>query len=215
MSLELDHLVVAASSLERGAAWCRETLGVEPGQGGRHPTMGTHNRLLRIDGIGFDRVYLEILAVDPEAKAPGRARWFGMDSVNVDAGPRLIHWVARTPRIEQPLEALRAGGIDAGAVITASRETPEGLLQWRISVREDGALMMSGVVPTLIEWGARHPTTSMPLAPVSLRSMSLTGLPKTVSQALGFPPPWLGEADHAPSLEVTLQTPRGTVKLRS
>lgn len=214
MSLELDHLVVAASTLDQGVAWCRETLGVEPGPGGRHPTMGTHNRLLRIDGAGFDRAYLEILAIDPDARAPGRARWFGMDLVQPDAPPCLIHWVARTPRIERPLEALRAVGIDAGSVIAASRETPEGLLQWRIAVREDGELMIAGVVPTLIEWGARHPTASMPATGVALQSLTLGGLPTAVSQALDLPSSWLGAADHVPRLEVSLQTPRGTVVLR-
>jgi hypothetical protein len=44
----VDHLVIAAASLEEGVAWCEATLGVTPGPGGEHPLMGTHNRLLRI-----------------------------------------------------------------------------------------------------------------------------------------------------------------------
>ena len=50
MTIELDHLVIVADSLEQGAAWCASTLGVEPGPGGRHALMGTHNRLLRLGG---------------------------------------------------------------------------------------------------------------------------------------------------------------------
>ena len=50
MNVELDHLVIVADSLEQGAAWCASTLGVEPGPGGRHALMGTHNRLLRLGG---------------------------------------------------------------------------------------------------------------------------------------------------------------------
>ena len=44
-----DHLVVAARTLEEGAAWVEARLGVAPVPGGKHPTMGTHNRLLRIE----------------------------------------------------------------------------------------------------------------------------------------------------------------------
>jgi hypothetical protein len=47
-SSTVDHLVVAADSLEQGVKWCEETLGVTPGPGGQHPLMGTHNRLLRV-----------------------------------------------------------------------------------------------------------------------------------------------------------------------
>ena len=45
---QLDHLVVAARSLDEGAAWCEATLGIVPGPGGKHPLMGTHNRLFPI-----------------------------------------------------------------------------------------------------------------------------------------------------------------------
>ena len=48
MRSRIDHLVVAASSLDQGVAWCEATLGVTPGPGGEHPLMGTHNRLLRV-----------------------------------------------------------------------------------------------------------------------------------------------------------------------
>jgi hypothetical protein len=48
LSVQLDHLVIAAATLEEGVAWCEATLGVTPGPGGKHPLMGTHNRLLSI-----------------------------------------------------------------------------------------------------------------------------------------------------------------------
>ena len=46
---ELDHLVVAARTLEEGAAWVEAKLGVPMAGGGKHDLMGTHNRLLRLD----------------------------------------------------------------------------------------------------------------------------------------------------------------------
>ena len=45
--IEPDHVVVAARSLDEGADWCERILGVRPVEGGKHATMGTHNRLDR------------------------------------------------------------------------------------------------------------------------------------------------------------------------
>lgn len=62
-TLHLDHLVVAARTLDEGAQYVTEALGVEPAPGGRHPGMRTHNRLLSLWG----GQYLEIIACEPEA----------------------------------------------------------------------------------------------------------------------------------------------------
>jgi hypothetical protein len=47
----------------------------------------------------FPRAYLEIIAIDPDGVAPPHPRWFGLDEPALqralEAGPRLIHWVAR------------------------------------------------------------------------------------------------------------------------
>ena len=45
---ELDHLVVAAATLEQGCDWLESGLGVRPQPGGKHVAMGTHNALLRL-----------------------------------------------------------------------------------------------------------------------------------------------------------------------
>src|SRR6478735_419898 len=70
----IDHLVVAARTLDQGVQWCEATLGVTPGAGGEHPLMGTHNRLLRIATVQYPRAYLEIIAIDPAAQTPSRRR---------------------------------------------------------------------------------------------------------------------------------------------
>ena len=176
MSARVDHLVVGAASLEQGAAWCEATLGVVPGPGGEHPLMGTHNRLLRIATVDYPRAYFEIIAVQP-GRSPQRAqRWFDLDDETVRdtlarSGPRLLHFVASVPDLQQSLAALRALGMDRGEAVAASRMTPRGLLEWQISIRDDGQRLFAGTLPTLIQWGATHPAGGLPPSGVSLQAV--------------------------------------------
>ncbi len=215
----LDHLVVAAHSLEQGAAWSETTLGVVPEPGGRHEHMGTHNRLLAIGSERFPQAYLEIIAIDPQAPPPGRVRWFGLDDAGLQArllrdGPRLVHWVARTDRLDETAADLRAIGADPGRVIEASRETAGGTLRWRIAVPDDGTLRARGALPTWIEWQGPHPTTTMPHRGLLLQSLQVAGIARaarTWLAATGVEPVDTG----AHALTATLVTPRGTVVLAS
>lgn len=215
MSAVLDHLVVAAATLAEGVQWCEAVLGVTPGPGGRHPLMGTHNRLFDISSEAFPQAFFEIIAIDPAAPPPGRARWFGLDTVDLRGGPRLLHWVARSSAIDANGLALRAAGFDIGQVIAASRDTPQGRLAWRISVRDDGRLLAGGALPTLIDWGRTpHPAPSMAAQGVSLQELTLRGLTPAAIQALdgrGV----VYAADAGPALSATLDTPRGRVTLTS
>ena len=153
---QLDHLVIMAATLEEGVQWCESTLGVTPAAGGRHAFMGTHNRLLRTSSDAFAASYLEIIAIDPEGAppvAPFDKRWFDMDTASLRAsvtqhGPQLIHWVASVPDVAERCTALAALGIERGPVLTASRPTPNGLLQWQITVRDDGLRLMDGIAPS-------------------------------------------------------------------
>ena len=170
MTPRIDHLVVAARTLDEGVAWCEATLGVVPGRGGEHALFGTHNRLLRLSCAQAPRAYLEIIAVNPQATPTRPAplkRWFDLDDPALRArlaqhGPQLVHWVASVPDIAAATRQLTALGIQRGPAIAASRPTPSGLLQWRISVRDDGQRLFGGALPTLIQWGDTHPADAMP-----------------------------------------------------
>src|ERR1700754_2045952 len=75
--LKLDHLVIAARTLEEGAQFVAAKFGVETVAGGAHPLMRTHNRLLNLWG----GAYLEVIAIDPSAggvESP-RPRLFALD----------------------------------------------------------------------------------------------------------------------------------------
>jgi hypothetical protein len=218
VSWSVDHLVIGARTLADGVAWCEATLGVTPGPGGRHPLMGTHNRLLSLASEPFACAYLEIIAIDPEAAPPGRTRWFDLDDAALRAslagGPRLIHWVARSERLDADLAWLEAQGIDRGEAIAAERSTPQGTLRWRISVRPDGQRLFDGALPTLIRWGDAHPSDTLPDAGVRLRALQVDGLPSALRSQCAAPIR-LGPVDAAPRLLATLDTPRGSVALDS
>ena len=219
MGCEIDHLVIAAHDLEQGVRWCEQTLGITPGPGGKHPLMGTHNRLLKLDaGPTHPRAYFEIIAIDPDAPPPGRARWFGLDDLALQAQlrdqPRLVHWVAGTRTLDALRAALLAQGADPGEPVDASRATPAGLLQWRITVRADGMPQCGGALPTLIEWPGLHPASTMPASGLALERLVVRGLPPAVAALLQ--PGGVDLSQQAgPAIEAVLRTPRGTVHLQS
>ncbi len=198
----LDHLVIAAPTLEAGTAWLEDRLGVQMQAGGQHAFMGTHNRLLRLGSV-----YLEVIAVDPDAPAPNRPRWFGLDTLQLES-PRLIHWVART----DDLTSIAARSLeDLGVVTDAAR----GDLRWRITIPNDGHLPLGGVMPTLIEWQGAHPVSRLPESPCEL--ISLTGLhpqPQRVRSALESIGARLEVTEGAiPALTAVISSPNGLVVL--
>ncbi|HZX42530.1 MAG TPA: VOC family protein, partial [Myxococcaceae bacterium] len=163
MRASLDHLAIAASSLDASAL--ERVLGVPLAGGGKHARMGTHNRLLR---LGTD-AYLELIAVDPGGTPPGRPRWFALDEAAMRAqlaeGPRLVHWVARVETTEIPQLPFDVGPWEP---------FQRGDLSWQLTVRADGALPGDGVVPSLICWGGpAHPSARLPAAGVTLEGLEL------------------------------------------
>jgi hypothetical protein len=142
---ELDHLVIAAKSLDEGARYVRDRLGVEIPAGGRHPLMGTHNRLMRLGASAF----LEVIAIDPDAERPDRPRWYALDDPliqkQLSEGPKLVAWVMRSNNIDH--DAIVAG-YSSEDVIPVSR----GTLSWRLTVPPEGSLPRGGAFPHLIQW---------------------------------------------------------------
>jgi hypothetical protein len=200
----LDHLVVAAATLEEGEDYVESRLGARPLRGGKHVAMATHNSLLKLG----EKTYLEVIAIDPDGVAPGRPRWFGLDTAvlhdAVQGAPRLIHWVARTDDI---FAARRACPVDCGEVHAMAR----GTFEWRITIPADGHLPGCGVLPTLIQWAdGRHPTDAM--SDAGIRLVALAGAhpePDAIRSTLAA----LSLAD---TLKVTFaMTPRVAAMLRT
>lgn len=218
---QVDHLVVAAQSLDQGVQWCEATLGVTPRPGGEHPLMGTHNRVLRLSTAGYPRAYLEIIAINPQAPPPGRSRWFDLDNPElqqaVHGQPRLVHFVARTGDAASALKALHSLGIERGPLVNAERQTAEGLLRWQISVRADGQRLFYGALPTLIQWEDIHPADTMPDSGLTLQSLHASHPRQedlqAAHRAIGLSGVTVEQGP--PNLVATLTTPKGIVTLES
>jgi hypothetical protein len=221
LNAQVDHLVVIAKSLDQGVRWCEDTLGISPGPGGQHPLMGTHNRLFKIASAQYPQAYFEIIAIDPLAPQPNRRRWFDMDEASqqelVNDSPQLLHFVARVARISDSVAAWHELEIDRGAIVQASRPTSGGLLQWQISVRDDGQRLFDGGLPTLIEWGQTHPTTAMPEMGIELRALQINH-PQAPVLSAAFKAIGLHgvRVQSGPAqLIASLSTPRGEIEIRS
>jgi hypothetical protein len=170
VSLALDHLVVAARTLDEGEAWLEARLGRGLVAGGAHPGFGTHNRLLRLG----DDCYLELIAPDPQQSTPRRL--FGLDQEPVARAlarePLLLHTVFRVVP-PATLDGLLPQLAYAPGIPTAMSR---GDLHWRITLDPTGRLAGDGLLPTLIEWaGAPHPCARLPDAGVSLARLRLEG----------------------------------------
>ncbi|MBA3058833.1 MAG: VOC family protein [Gammaproteobacteria bacterium] len=232
MKTQIDHLVVVAKTLELGVQWCEATLGITPGPGFDHALYGTHNRLFKIATPENPLAYLEIIAINPAAKRPASAtakRWFDMDDtalqVAIAVEPRLVHFVANTDDIQAARIALKKQDIDRGLAVQEKRHARRGVLQWQITMREDGQRLFNGALPSLIQWGKPdaaeplrlHPRNSLPRSGVTLQHLSITH-PNAAKLQAAFDAIGLAEIaieTGPPNIIAILNTPKGIVQLES
>ena len=152
---KIDHFAIGATDLDQGVAALESALGITVPRGGKHAAMSTHNCVMQAGAESF----LEIIAIDPEAPPPDRARWFTLDAPTTQARlaerPRALCWVVGT----DDLDAVIANSpVDLGEVVHFSR----GDRSWRLTVPKDGSLPEAGLVPAFIEWSpGPHPSSGM------------------------------------------------------
>lgn len=213
---KLDHLVIAAHSLEQGVAYVEEKLGVTIPYGGIHPQMGTHNHLA---SLGKD-IFLEIIAINPNGDPPQRPRWFALDNPlmtgSLQESPRLVSWVVNTTNINALIE-------NSGCSFGTPEQIHRDHLSWYFGLPTDGRLLAGGFLPYIIQWQSEvHPATRM--TDVGLRLKSLTGYHKNpkwltsmlssigadglieIKEAAGLANPTLSAVFETPSGEVTLKS---------
>jgi hypothetical protein len=195
--LRIDHLAVVARSLDEGSAWVEAALGLPLVPGGKHPHMGTHNRLLRLGNL-----YLEVIAIDANAPAPVWPRWFGLDGF--DGPPRLTHWIAACDDLDAGLATAPQG---TGRATDLAR----GGLRWRMGVPDNGQLPFDGMFPALIEWLGPHPALRLPDSGARLAGLDVAHPEAGALRAAlaGLTDPRVSIVSGPPALNARIDTPAG------
>lgn len=156
--LQLDHLAVAAETLEAGRDAVQDALSIALEPGGRHAHFATHNMLLGLE----DGLYLEVIATDPASTKPDYPRWFDLDRFS--GRPRPQVWVCRTDDLEQVVEALP----QAGTPVALER----GDLRWRMAVPANGTLPYDNCFPAVMKWDCLgHPSNRLTASGCRLRRL--------------------------------------------
>lgn len=162
-----DHIANGGQTLEQGVAAMSDALGVEVPRRGKHDEMSTHNCLMQAGNENF----FELIAIDAEASAPGRTRWFTLDDPATQARlserPCALCWVVNTDDL---YGAIAASPVDLGEVVDFAR----GDRTWRLTVPEDGSLPIGGLLSAFIEWSpGPHPSTGLQNLGVTLKRVHL------------------------------------------
>ncbi|WP_299483758.1 VOC family protein [uncultured Roseibium sp.] len=168
MQNKIDHFAIGCSDLETGVAYIQEKLGVSVPKGGKHAAMSTHNCVMQAGNESF----FELIAIDPDAPDPDRARWFTLDDPatqkRLSERPRALTWVVNTTDLDR---IIADSPVDLGEVVDFAR----GDRTWRLTVPRDGSLPEVGLLPAFIEWSpGPHPSTGQQDLEVRLQSVQLT-----------------------------------------
>ncbi len=201
--MRLDHIAISSSVLAEGVDWAETALGVSLAAGGAHDLMGTHNRLL-----GLGDCYLEVIAINPAAASPGRARWFDLDRF---AGPpRLTTWICATDDLAAEIGRAPAG---VGEPLVLARAG----YRWQMAVPRTGILPYDGMFPALIEWqGLAHPARALPESGCRLVRLEVTH-PDAVglrAALAGLSDPRVDIVTGPAGLRAELATPQGVRQLQ-
>jgi hypothetical protein len=139
--------------------------------GGRHPGVGTANRI-----IPLGREYLELIAVVDNGEAATSPRSMRVKRA-VERGRPFAGWAARTTNLEIMRARLVDAGFDLPDMVSGARAKPDGtMLRWRSL---DLFREPESVLPFVIEWDVSerlHPGRSAinhPAGPSGISSVVL------------------------------------------
>lgn len=200
MKLELDHIAVAGETLQQATDHVAHSLDVAMQTGGEHAVFHTHNTL---SGLG-DGLYLEAIAINPDAPDPDRARWFDLD--HFSGAARLTNWICRCDDLDAALEVLPQG---FGRPVYIER----GDLRWRMAVPESGVLPYDNCAPALMEWlGDLRPLHRLRPGDSRLKGLEVRH-PKAFDMAAMLAPhlrdPRVTFTEGHPGLSARFKTPSG------
>ena len=153
MASGIDHVVIAVADPDVAAAELMERIGLAFTAGGRHPGLGTFNRIAFLGDA-----YLELIGVDYAPTAEGRA--IGAAALRaLERGGGFATYGLADDAIRVTVPRLQANGSRIGPIIHGSRERADGerVEWWTASPPELGPDRPPFLIRHLsagAEWGA-------------------------------------------------------------
>ena len=152
---KLDHIVFGSSTLQEGTEFVENILQAKLSDIGYHKDMGTHNRVIRIS----ERVYLEVIAIDPKISNLNKRKWFNLDNSSLQSklkkSPQIIGYV-----IENNDMSINKY---YDPFFLASRDS----YIWQFAMPTfnnkilDSEIIEAGIIPNLISWTSDKPVYQM------------------------------------------------------
>ena len=203
-ALDVDHIIVAIDSLNRGIEQLRQLTGVTAVYGAAHSGRGTHSAWMALG----PRTYLEIQAPNPEDTTRSAYREdFTFRGLLTPA-----YWALHTRDAERLRAELIQRGLAVGEVVPGTRPRGPDTLRWR-SLIPWGPLNRA-ILPYYMERIGRHPSSLSPggcnLASITVttpKADSIRALLKTVDVAVRV------DSGLRDELAIELDCPTGRVKL--
>lgn len=160
--MKIDHIVCIVPNLQGAISWINRALGCTPVLGGKHENLGTHNAILGLKSNIGEQIYLEFLAIDPEAK---KMKSYPLGLSEDLSRPIITAWAVRVENIDKTAEQMNLLGksYSPGTVTQLSRTRLDGSkLEWRIAYSKEQTEASGGVIPFLIDWGSsKHPADNL------------------------------------------------------
>ena len=147
----LDHIVFGSFTLEEGTEFVENILQAKLSDIGYHKDMGTHNRVIRIS----ERVYLEVIAIDPEIRNINNRIWFNLDNSKIQSklkkSPQIIGYVIENKYI------------NITKYYNPFFESSRDIYKWQFAMPTfnnnilDSKIIEAGMIPSLISWKSEKP----------------------------------------------------------
>ena len=152
---KLDHIVFGSSTLEEGTEFVENILQAKLSDIGYHKDMGTHNRVIRIS----ERVYLEVIAIDPKISNLNKKKWFNLDNSSLQSKlkklPQIIGFVIENndTSISKYYDPFFLASRDSYKWQFAMPTFKNNILESKI--------IEAGIIPSLISWKSKKPIYQM------------------------------------------------------
>lgn len=117
--------------------------------------MGTHNRVIRIS----ERVYLEVIAIDPKSSNSSNKKWFNLDNSKLQSklkkSPQIIGYV------------IENNDMNISKYYEPFFESSREIYEWQFAMPAlnnkilDREIIEAGMIPSLISWKSDKPVHQM------------------------------------------------------